>query len=44
MDQNLVCFLKSFKVLHVYFRKEYLKLKEFLFRETQGKREVELLV
>lgn len=25
MDQNLVYFLKSLKVLHVYFREKYLK-------------------
>ena len=39
MGQNLVCFLKSFKVLHVYFRKEYLKAKGvFISRNSRKKR------
>ena len=39
MDQNLECFLKSFKVLHVYFRKEYLKANGvFISRNSREKR------
>ena len=38
MDQNLGCCLRSVKVLHVYFRIENLKIKEFLFQETQGRK------
>ena len=36
-DQNLECFLKSFKVLHVYFRKEYLKANSFYFKKLKRK-------